>query len=214
MSIEPQKRPVTRRHRLSSKNQLQGWFEKGITWLDAHECDLGLDKVVEDFHVGARRSLQCRRGPAVPERDLQKMDRWKSLYDMVFQTLEDACGQFFAPFPMIKKRHVAGNTGCRSMGAFRAPPLLLLLLLLGSPFEIQEFLLSYSSFSPVGGCLIINFSISQHHDLWIHSNASAAVGFQLMVTTPAVMCFEFDGNPRRTTLNACVVQPSQPASVF
>ena len=40
------------------------------------------------------------------------------------------------------------------------PTLLLLLLLLGSPSEIQEFSLSYSSFSPVGGCLIIDFSIS------------------------------------------------------
>jgi len=37
---------------------------------------------------------------------------------------------------------------------------LLLLLLLGSPSEIQEFSLSSSSFPPIGGCLIINFSIS------------------------------------------------------
>jgi len=64
------------------------------------------------------------QGPAVPERDLQKMDRVKS--DRVFQTLE---------------------------------------------------------------------------------NASAAVGLRLLVTTPAAMCFEFDGNPLRTTLNACVVHP-------
>jgi len=103
---------VTRRHRLSSKNQLQGYFEKGRTWLDAHECDLGLGKVVENFHVGGRRSLRCRRGPAVPERDMQRWTGRKSLYDMVFQTLEDACDQFFAPFPMIKQSHVAGNTGC------------------------------------------------------------------------------------------------------
>ena len=42
--------------------------------------------------------------------------RWtgrKSPYDRVFRTLEDACEQFFAPFPMIKQSHVAGNTGCR-----------------------------------------------------------------------------------------------------
>jgi len=51
-------------------------------------------------------------------------------------------------------------------------PLLLLLLLLGSPSEIQEFSLIYiymyiyiyiytsSSFSPNGGCLVINFSLS------------------------------------------------------
>jgi len=39
-------------------------------------------------------------------------------------------------------------------------PLLLLLLLLGNPSEIQEFSLSlWSSFSPIGGCLIINFSM-------------------------------------------------------
>ena len=36
-------------------------------------------------------------------------------------------------------------------------PLLLLLLLLGSPSEIQEFSLF---FSPIGGCLIIRFSFS------------------------------------------------------
>ena len=45
------------------------------------------------------------------------------------------------------------------------PPLLLLLLLLGSPSEIQEFSLSSSSFSHIGGCLIINFSISLWHRL-------------------------------------------------
>jgi len=39
-------------------------------------------------------------------------------------------------------------------------PLLFLLLLLGSPSEIQEFSLLLSSFSPIGGCLIINFSLS------------------------------------------------------
>ena len=39
-------------------------------------------------------------------------------------------------------------------------PLFLLLLLLGSPSEIQEFSLSFSSFPPFGGCLITNFSIS------------------------------------------------------
>ena len=38
-------------------------------------------------------------------------------------------------------------------------PLLLFLLLLGSPSEIQEFSLSYSSFSPIGGCLIKLFNL-------------------------------------------------------
>ena len=39
-------------------------------------------------------------------------------------------------------------------------PVLLPLLLLGSPSEIQDFSLSQSFFSPIGGCLIINFSLS------------------------------------------------------
>ena len=40
-------------------------------------------------------------------------------------------------------------------------PLLLLLLLLGSPSEILEFSRLY--FSPIGGCVIINFSFSLTH---------------------------------------------------
>ena len=45
----------------------------------------------------------------------------------------------------------------------------------------------------------------------MYSNASAAVG---LVATPAAMYFEFDGNLLQTILNACVITPSQPASVF
>ena len=40
------------------------------------------------------------------------------------------------------------------------------------------------------------------------------VGLQLLVATPAAMYFEFDGNLLQTILNACVITPSQPASVF
>jgi len=42
---------------------------------------------------------------------------------------------------------------------------ILLLLLLGSPSEIQEFSLSQSSFPPVGGCLVIKTFLS----LYTHS---------------------------------------------
>jgi len=47
---------------------------KRRTWLDVHECDLELGKFVEHFHVLSRRCLGRCKGPAVPERDLQKMD--------------------------------------------------------------------------------------------------------------------------------------------
>jgi len=39
-------------------------------------------------------------------------------------------------------------------------PHLLLLMLLVSPSEIQEFSLSQSSFSPIGGCLVIKIALS------------------------------------------------------
>ena len=41
---------------------------------DAHVCDPGLCKFVEYFHVFPMSCLRRRKGPAVPERDLQKMD--------------------------------------------------------------------------------------------------------------------------------------------
>jgi len=44
-------------------------------------------------------------------------------------------------------------------------PLLLLPLLLGSLSEIQEFSVSSSSFSPIGGCLIINFFLSRPFEI-------------------------------------------------
>ena len=72
------------------------------------------------------RCLRYRKGPAVRERDLQKMHRVKIDYDMVFQTQstflrnqdDDECSNFSTPFPVVKQIHVAGNTG------FRVPILL------------------------------------------------------------------------------------------
>ena len=43
----------------------------------AHESDLCLGKFVEHFYIGSMRFLRYRKGLAVPERDLQKMDRVK-----------------------------------------------------------------------------------------------------------------------------------------
>jgi len=44
---------------------------------DAHVCDPGLCRFVEYYHVFPTSFLQRRKGPAVPERDLQKMARVK-----------------------------------------------------------------------------------------------------------------------------------------
>ena len=44
---------------------------------DAHVCDPRLCKFVEYFHVFPMNSFLLRKGPAVPPRDLQKMDRVK-----------------------------------------------------------------------------------------------------------------------------------------
>jgi len=41
---------------------------------DGHGSDLGLCKFVEYFHVFPTIYLRRRKGPAVPERDLQNMD--------------------------------------------------------------------------------------------------------------------------------------------
>jgi len=41
---------------------------------DGHVYDLGLCKFVEYFHVFPTSELRRRKGPAVPERDLQNMD--------------------------------------------------------------------------------------------------------------------------------------------
>jgi len=64
------------------------WWVKE-TPKDAQECDLGLCKFVGDFHVFPSSYLLRRKGPAVPKRDQQKLQR-KSLY--IFQTHEDARG--------------------------------------------------------------------------------------------------------------------------
>jgi len=59
-------------------------------------------KCVEYSHVFPTSYLQHRKGPAVPERDMQKMDRVKITlrrhYGMVFRITEDACDQNFRTF--------------------------------------------------------------------------------------------------------------------
>jgi len=53
--------------------------------------------------------LRRRKGPAVPERDLQKMDRVKiALRHGLSQTPHVI--KFSAPFPVVKQKHVSGNT--------------------------------------------------------------------------------------------------------
>jgi len=64
-------------------------------------------------------------------------------------------------------------------------PLLFLLLLLGSPSEIHEFSLPESSFSPIGGCLIIiNFYVSLFDSF----------GCTLADRLPSLLPFPIDGS--------------------
>jgi len=72
---------------------------------DAHGCDSGLCKFVGYFHVFPTSHLQRRKGPALAERDLQKMHRVKSLYDTVFQTPEEACDELFCTFSTFEIRN-------------------------------------------------------------------------------------------------------------
>ena len=50
-------------------------------------------KFVEYFHVFPMSCLRRHKGPAVPERDLQKMDGEKISWETFFQTHEDARDQ-------------------------------------------------------------------------------------------------------------------------
>jgi len=60
-----------------------------------YECNLGLGKFVEHFHTLSRRFLRRRKGPAVPERDLQKMNGRKIALGHGLQTHEDARDEIF-----------------------------------------------------------------------------------------------------------------------
>jgi len=96
-------------------------------------------------------------------------------------TLGDILGALFRDTPsldldsMISLLALSTPTSTSNLLAFSPPllpshhpsPLLLLLLLLGSPSEIQEFSLSQTSFPPVGGCLVINFSLSLSLSLYV-----------------------------------------------
>jgi len=90
-----------------SKSACFWWVKE--TPKDAQECHLGLCKFVGYFHAFPSSYSRRRKGPAVPKRDQQKMQR-KSLY--IFQTHEDERGpsdHFSAPFAVVKRYHIAGN---------------------------------------------------------------------------------------------------------
>jgi len=79
---------------------------------DGHVHDLGLCKFVEYFHVFPTSYLRRRKGPAVPERDLQNMDGQKIDWRHILSNHDDAHDQLFRIFPTVKQKHVEGNTGC------------------------------------------------------------------------------------------------------
>jgi len=73
---------------------------------DGHVYDLGLCKFVEYFHVFPTSYLRRRKGPAVPERDLQNMDGEKIDWRHILSNKDDARDQLFRIFP-------SGKTGTR-----------------------------------------------------------------------------------------------------
>jgi len=79
---------------------------------DGHVYDLGSCKFVEYFHVFPTNYLRRRKGPAVPERNLQNMDGEKFDWRHILSNHDDARDQLFASFPVVKQEHVEGNTGC------------------------------------------------------------------------------------------------------
>jgi len=79
---------------------------------DGHVYDLGLCKFVEYFHVFPTSQLRRRKGPAVPERDLQNMDGEKIDWRILPSTTMTHVINFFSSFPVVKQEHVEGNTGC------------------------------------------------------------------------------------------------------
>ena len=73
---------------------------------DGHGYDLGLCKFVEYLHVFPTSYLRRRKGPKVPERDLQNMDGEKIDWCTFFQTTITHVINFSASFP-------GGKTGTR-----------------------------------------------------------------------------------------------------
>ena len=74
-----------------------------------HVYDLGLCglcKFAENFHVFPTSYLRRRKGPAVPERDLQNMDGEKIDWRLFLSNHDDARDQLFCIFP-------SGKTGTR-----------------------------------------------------------------------------------------------------
>jgi len=61
---------------------------------------------MEYFHVFHTRYLRRRKGPAVPERDLQRMDRVKIA---LRKHPRKHMIKFSAPFSVAKQKHVSGN---------------------------------------------------------------------------------------------------------
>ena len=59
---------------------------------------------VENFYVLSRRCSRRHKGPAVPERDLQKMDERKIDFGLVFQTHEDARDEIFRTLSIGKSQ--------------------------------------------------------------------------------------------------------------
>ena len=80
--------------RFKKQKQVPLFREKKRTWIDAHECDLGLGKLMEHFHFLSGKWLRRRKGPAVPERDLQKMDGRKIALGHGLSNHEDARDEF------------------------------------------------------------------------------------------------------------------------
>jgi len=86
---------VTSWHGLSIKNKIIGWRGKTSTWIDVYECDLELGKFVDHFHVLSRRCLRRRKGLLWQKETCKRWTGGKSLWDMVFQTHEDALDENF-----------------------------------------------------------------------------------------------------------------------
>jgi len=73
---------------------------------DGPVYDLGLCKFVEYFHVFPTSQLRRRKGPAVPERDLQNVDGEKIDWRIILSNHDDARDHLFLIFP-------SGKTGTR-----------------------------------------------------------------------------------------------------
>ena len=75
---------------------------------EGKECEQGMCKSVEYFHVYPTSYLRRRKGPAVPTETCKRWSGRKSLGDTFFQTHDDARDQLVRTFPSGKTE---GNTG-------------------------------------------------------------------------------------------------------